>query len=211
MNKAIDLSLYLVTNRQEMTFDRFYEFVERAVQGGVTAVQLREKNLSTDEMIKVANQIQKIIKPKKIPLIINDNIEVALAVNADGIHLGQRDLDAKTARKLLGTDAIIGLSIETIAQAYNAFSAEIDYLAASPLFPTNTKQDCSRPWGIERLKELCLISTKPIVAIGGINDKNLEQIVKCGVAGIAIASFIFQAACPEKAAHKLLMEFKRWK
>lgn len=207
MKRPIDLSLYLVTTRNR-GFTDFFQIIRQAIAGGVTVVQLREKDASDDEVIELGKALQSLLKPLAIPLIINDRVEIAHRLRADGVHLGQSDLKASEARAMLGKDAIIGLSVETLDQAKAAQQEDVDYLAASPVFPTRTKTDCSKPWGLQDLKTLCSISRFPVVAIGGITESNVQTVLACGVNGVAIVSPIFNALCPETAARTLIQKMR---
>lgn len=198
-----DLSLYLVTHRGSRDLESFFKIIIAAVEGGVTLVQLREKECSAREMIDIGKKLLHLLRPLKIPLIINDRVDVAHVLQADGVHLGQSDLAVSEARAILGPQAIIGLSVESLEQARNAVIENVDYLAASPLFETKTKTDCTQPWGLQSLKELCSLSKHPIVAIGGINETNVMQVKECGVNGVAVVSAIFDAPCPKTAAHRI--------
>lgn len=199
----IDLSLYLVTHRGSFDLDSFFKIIAAAVEGGVTLVQLREKECSAQEMIDIGKHLLHLLQPLNIPLIINDRVDVAHAVQADGVHLGQSDLSVSEARAILGPQAIIGLSVESLEQARNATRENVDYLAASPVFETKTKTDCTQPWGLQGLNELCSLSKHPIVAIGGINETNVAQVKACGVSGVAVVSAIFDAPCPKTTAHRM--------
>lgn len=200
MKPFVDLSLYLVTHRESLSLDDFFQIIRASVEGGVTIVQLREKEASAREMITIGKKLLLLLKPYGIPLIINDRVDVAHAIGADGIHLGQSDLNVKEARAILGEKAIIGLSVESIEQAKAAVEEDVDYLAASPLFHTNTKTNCSAPWGLNGLKQLCEISNIPVIAIGGINETNVEQVIQCGAVGVALVSAIFNSPNPYGAA-----------
>lgn len=197
---SIDLSLYLVTNRKDMRLDQFFDLILESIKGGVTVVQLREKNAPFEEFVAIARALKALLIPFQIPLIINDRIDVALASQADGIHLGQSDPQSSSARAILGKDAIIGLSIETLSQAEHAIHEPIDYMAVSPVFPTLTKLDCAQHLGIEGLKSVCAISPVPVIAIGGVDANNVTRIFDAGAKGIAVVSAIFDAECPRKAA-----------
>lgn len=179
-------SLYLVTNRCSLSLEDFFPMIRKAVDNGVNVVQLREKTVSSSEMIEIGKRLRTFLKPLGIPLIINDRIDVAQAVNADGVHLGQSDQNVKEARRVLGRQAIIGLSVETIEQALDA--EEANYLGASPVFFSKTKSDCGKPWGLDGLRHLCSISKHPIIAIGGINETNIEAVMECGASGVAATS-----------------------
>lgn len=205
---SLDLSLYLVTRRESLSLEAFYNVVLEAVEGGVSIVQLREKGTALAEFAELGKGILDILRPKGVPLIINDSIELALAIGADGVHLGQGDASVVKARKLLGPKAIIGLSIETLEQARAAESLDLDYIAASPVFATPTKTDTAKPWGLEGLSELCRSTKFPVVSIGGINLGNIEDIVHAGSAGVAVVSAIIDAPSPQKAARELLIKIE---
>lgn len=203
MNPPVDLSLYLVTHRGSLSLEDFFRIILQSIEGGVKIVQLREKEASAREMISIGKRLHVLLKPFGIPLIINDRVDVAHAIQADGVHLGQSDLSVDEARAILGEEAIIGLSVETVEQVRTSSNQRVDYIAASPVFSSKTKTDCYQPWGVEGLKEICAISTHPIVAIGGIDVTNVHDILDCGVSGIAVVSSIFNASCPKTAAINL--------
>lgn len=214
MKRSVDLSLYLVTNRGALEFDDFVNIIRASIDGGVKIVQLREKEASARETISIGKRLLSVLKPLGIPLIINDRVGVAHAIGADGVHLGQSDLvpagsiRVAEARAILGKEAIIGLSVESLEQALAANVEEVDYLAASPLFPTKTKADCGEPWGLDGLKQLCAISNHPVIAIGGIDETNAKQIIDCGAVGVAVVSAIFNAPCPKTAALTMMNSMK---
>lgn len=200
-----DLSLYLVTDRP-LSLGRDMEWiVEEAVKGGVTMVQLREKDCSTREFIELAVRVKKALQPHNVPLIINDRLDVALAADADGLHIGQSDMEYGTARKLLGKDKIIGLSVENIEQVHQANELDVDYIGISPVFSTSTKTDTALPFGLTGVEQTMKISRHPAVAIGGINLSNAADIMLAGANGIAVVSAICSAESPMEAA-KLLKE-----
>jgi thiamine-phosphate pyrophosphorylase len=200
-----DFGLYLVTDRELCLGRRLEEVVELAVRGGVSLVQLREKSCSTREYIEIGRRLQKILKPQGIPLIINDRVDVALAVGADGVHLGQADMAYQDARRLLGRRAIIGISAETMDmdQAEDVETLDIDYLAVSPIFPTPTKTDTKAPWGLEGLQQLRQRSRHILVGIGGINPSNAAEVLEAGADGLAVVSAICSAPDPENASRRL--------
>lgn len=210
MNKRnIDYSLYLVTDR-ELTLNRDLLFViEEAILGGVSVIQLREKNCSSREFYDIALQVSQLTKKHKVPLIINDRLDIALAVNAEGLHIGQSDIPYPIARKLLGKDAIIGLSVESLQDARVAESLDADYLGISPVFSTNTKTDTAHPLGIQGIKDIKSFSRHKLVAIGGINLNNTKEIIQAGADGIAVVSAICSAQSPRKASVDLLNEIKQ--
>lgn len=201
--KTFDPSLYLVTDR-DLSLGRPLEFiVEEAVKGGVTMVQLRETRCSTLEFYQLALQLKALLKPENIPLIINNRADIALAVDADGLHIGQSDLPWQIARQLLGPDKIIGLSVETLQQARAANELDIDYIGISPVFATPTKTDTAPPFGLDGVKAVCTVSRHPTVAIGGINSTNAAQIIANGANGIAVVSAISAVKDPRQAAQSL--------
>lgn len=204
MKLSHDFSLYLVTQRNSKSLDETFKIILESIEGGVKVIQLREKEISAREMISIGKKLHSLLKPLKIPLIINDRVDVAYAIGAEGVHLGQSDLNVTDARAILGNHAIIGLSVETVEQAISAQNEEVDYIAASPVFCTQTKTDCNAPWGLNRLKQLCEVSNHPVIAIGGINSANIKDVVNCGVAGVAVVSAIFNSSSPKSAAKELL-------
>jgi len=198
-----DLSLYLVTDRP-LSLGRNMEWiVEEAVKGGVTMVQLREKECSTREFIDLAKRLKYKLAPYQVPLIINDRVDVALAADADGIHIGQSDMPYDLARRLLGRYKIIGLSVENMDQVYEANRFEVDYIGISPVFSTPTKTDTATPFGLEGIRQVMAISKHPAVGIGGINGENASAIMQAGANGIAVVSAICSANNPREAAFAL--------
>jgi thiamine-phosphate pyrophosphorylase len=203
VKRPIDWALYLVTDRRLAGARPLEELVRAAVRGGVTAVQLREKECRTREFVELARGLKAILSPAGIPLIINDRVDVALAARADGVHLGQSDMEYRDARALLGPDAIVGLSVETTAQAGEVEALDADYLGVSPIFPTPTKTDTAAAWGTEGLAALRKTSRHVLVAIGGINAANAAGVMHAGADGIAVVSAICEARDPEEAARQL--------
>lgn len=198
-----DLSLYLVTD-QSLSKGRSVEWiVEQAVLGGVTMVQLREKDTSTLDFLNKAVALKKLLTPYGIPLIINDRLDIALAADADGLHIGQSDMPYHIARQILGYDKIIGLSVETIAQAEEANLLDVDYIGLSPVFSTNTKTDINTPLGLEGIATIASFSCHPMVAIGGINVENTPSILKAGAHGVAVVSAIVSADDVKAATQQL--------
>ncbi len=204
----IDLSFYLVTQRGGLNLEAFYQVISAAVEGGVSIVQLREKGTNAVEFARIGKGLLGILKPIGIPLIINDSIEIALAIGADGVHLGQGDESVIEARKILGPRAIIGLSVETLAQAKSAESLGVDYIAASPVFGTPTKTDTAEPWGMEGLRGLCSSTMLPVVAIGGINIGNVQDMFRMGSSGVAVVSAIFKAEFPREVAREFVIQIE---
>ncbi|MDH6025975.1 thiamine phosphate synthase [Vibrio splendidus] len=195
--------LYLVTDDQQ-DLETLKFVVEQAVAGGVTMVQVREKHGDVRAFIERAQAVKSILVGSGVPLIINDRVDVALAVDADGLHLGQSDMPAELARQLIGPDKILGLSIETEQQLQEADSLPIDYIGLSALFTTPTKTNLKKHWGYDGIK-MALETTKlPIVGIGGINESNIPQLVESGIHGLALVSAICHAEDPKQATWDLL-------
>jgi len=203
MKRSIDWSLYLVTDRPLSLGRPIEEIVAAAVDGGVTAVQLREKECSAREFVALARHLKKLLTPRGVPLLINDRIDVALAAGADGVHIGQSDMAYRDARALLGVDALIGLSVETPMQAAEAEDWDCDYLGVGPIFPTATKSDAAPAWGLVQLAELRRTSRRRLVAIGGINASNAALVASAGADGLAVVSAICSAPDPRAAAANL--------
>ncbi|HAV42234.1 MAG TPA: thiamine phosphate synthase [Acidobacteria bacterium] len=201
-HKQLDLSLYLVTGRLLAGQRDLADLIRKAIAGGVTVVQLREKDLPAREFYELALKIKPIIPPG-IPLIIDDRLDIALAAGADGLHLGQADLPAAIARQYLGPEAIIGLSAENLDQLKEASRLPVDYLAISPVFSTPTKTDTGPAWGLNGLETARQLTPLPLVGIGGINEANAAAVIKAGADGVAVVSAICSAPDPEEAARKL--------
>jgi thiamine-phosphate pyrophosphorylase len=198
--------LYLVTDRRLASPRAIEDVVPAAVRGGVTAVQLREKECSTRDFVELARKLKEILAPLAVPLIVNDRADVALAAGADGVHVGQSDMDCRDLRGILGSGAIIGLSVETLEQAERAAALPVDYLGVGPIFSTPTKPDAAPAWGIEQFAELRRRTRQVLVAIGGIHAGNAAQVMGAGADGIAVVSAICAAADPEAAARELRHE-----
>ncbi|TGA69052.1 thiamine phosphate synthase [Aliivibrio fischeri] len=196
-------TLYLVTDEKQ-DIDTLCHVVSEAVKGGVTMVQVREKHGDVRAFIQRSLAIKEILKDSGVPLIINDRVDVALAVQADGVHLGQSDMPAQIARQLIGPDMILGLSVENETQLRKAQELPVDYLGISAIFSTPTKTNIIKEWGIQGLAFAVKESQLPLVAIGGINDSNIREVVDTGVDGIALVSAICHASSPKKASQALL-------
>lgn len=201
--KAEDLRLYLVTDRP-LSLGRDLEWiVTEAVRGGVTMVQLREKDCDTREFVELAARLKAALSPLGVPLIINDRIDVALAMDADGVHIGQSDMPYDIARKLLGPDKIIGLSVENMDDIRVANALDVDYVGISPVYSTSTKTDTAAPFGLDGLREAVKLSVHPTVAIGGMNARTAADVMACGTDGIAVVSAIVSADSPYDASVNL--------
>mgnify|MGYP003308549768 CR=1 FL=1 len=202
MKPTIDYSLYLCTDRSLMSCKTIEESVEQAIAGGVTVVQLREKNCSSREFYELAKRVQQITKSNNIPLIINDRVDIALAVQAEGVHIGQSDLPAKTVRNIVGSDMIIGVSASNYAEGAQAVADGADYLGVGAMFATGTKTDAVLT-PFEHLKQLRREFSIPIVVIGGINATTIPQFSGLGIDGYAVVSAIVAQPDTKKAAEEL--------
>lgn len=185
-----DLLLYAVTDRHWLGEKTLYEQVEAALKGGVTFLQLREKELSKEAFLEEAKEIKKLCNAYHVPLIINDDVELAVRVDADGVHVGQNDMEVKEARKKLGPDKIIGVSARTVEQALKAKEQGADYLGVGAAFVTGTKTDAVEV-GPKRIREVCEAVDIPVVAIGGITKENMKELAGTKIAGVALVSAIF--------------------
>lgn len=206
---VIDYSLYLVTDRNLCGSRSLLSIVEEAVAGGVSCIQLREKNLDSREFVAQAKALQDILQPHDIPLIINDRVDVALASGAAGVHLGQSDMHIRDARPLLGENVIIGISAESVDDAVTAEREGADYIGISPVFSTTTKKDIAQPLGLEgvsRIRELVKI---PLVGIGGISEQNAAEVIRYGADGVAVVSAIVSADSPTRAASSILQRVQQ--
>lgn len=202
MKPRVDYSLYLCTDRELMTSDTIEEGVELAIKGGVTVVQLREKNCSGREFVEIAYRVKEVTDAYEIPLIINDRIDVALAVNADGVHLGQQDIPALAAREILGRSRIIGVSAYNAELALEAQKDGADYIGVGDVFGTSTKADTHHvsPEELVRIRSRIKI---PMIAIGGVNEENVKQLQGTGIDGVAVISAVLGAKDITSAAERL--------
>lgn len=194
--------LYAVTDRAWLGGRRLEEDVERAIRGGATFIQIREKALGDAAFLEQAKAIKAVTDRYGVPFVVNDNVAIAKAVGADGVHVGQDDMEAGDVRAQLGPDKIIGVSVRTVEQALLAEERGADYLGVGAVFPTATKQDASEV-SFETLREICEAVSIPIVAIGGISRENVTQLAGSGIDGVAVVSAIFAAEDIEKAAAEL--------
>lgn len=208
------IELYLVTDRGLSLGRPLLEIVSAAVLGGVTMVQLREKGCETREFVELGRAVHELLRTTDIPLIINDRADIAMVIGAEGVHIGQHDMSYDDTRRLLGPEAIIGLSIENETQARECLSLDgLDYIGASPVFSTPTKTDTAPALGFEGLQRIRHIvgPDMPMVAIGGINHSNIQDIIQTGTDGVAVVSAICSAPNPTDAAKKLLSAVKQAK
>ena len=207
MNKDI-LKLYLVTDRPLSLGRDIEDIVREAVEGGATIVQLREKECPTGEFVALARRLKALLTPLGVPLIINDRVDVALAADADGVHIGQSDMPYEDARRLLGYDKIIGLSVENFEDLERANALDVDYIGISPVYGTPTKSDTAEPFGLAGLQRAVEMSVHPTVAIGGMNAGTIGEVIAAGADGVAVVSAICSAPSPREAAQELLNVIK---
>jgi thiamine-phosphate pyrophosphorylase len=195
--------VYLVTDRGLCGGRPLEEIVIQALKGGISFVQLREKEISTRSFVEEAGRIKELLEPYKVPLIINDRVDVAVACGAEGVHIGQEDMPYEIVRKIMGEKAIIGLSVETWEDVVVSQQLDVSYIGISPIFATPTKTDTKGAWGLEGLARIKAFSRHPLVAIGGINESNVREIVMAGVECIAVVSAICASPNPEAAARRI--------
>ena len=200
--KKSDLLLYAVTDRSWLGEESLKQQVEKALKGGVTMIQLREKDLSPEDFRREALEIQALCREYGVPFLINDNVELAKEIDADGVHVGQSDLEAGRVREILGPQKIVGVTAKTVEQARLAQARGADYLGSGAIFGTSTKKD-ARPMTMELLQEITTSVEIPVVAIGGITGSNIARLAGSGVAGAAVVSGIFAAADIEEACRDL--------
>lgn len=198
-----DPTLYLVTDRALARGRDLAELVRAAVAGGVTCVQVREKDCSSRDFLDVARRVQAVLRGTGVPLLINDRLDIALAVGADGVHLGQQDLTLADARRLGPASWIVGISAETVEDARRADAEGADYIGVSPVFATPTKTDTAAPLGLDGLRRMRAVTRLPLVAIGGIHLGNARAVVQAGADGLAVVSAIVSADDPRAAASAL--------
>ncbi|MFO7800761.1 MAG: thiamine phosphate synthase [Desulfovermiculus sp.] len=203
MHMPIDYSLYLVISQDDCRGRDVFAVLEQAIQGGVSLVQLREKTMPTRDLVAMAKKMKALLAQYDIPLIINDRVDVALAVDAEGVHVGQDDMHPLDVRPLIGPERILGLSINTQEHIQEALTLPVDYLGVGPVFATQTKKDSKPVLGVDGLSFMCRKAQVPVVGIGGIHQKNAEQALASGTEGIAVVSAICGAHSPLDAARAL--------
>ena len=186
------LRLYLVTNRYQDSVESFLEKIETACRSGVTIVQLREKNLTTNQYYQLAKQVKEITDAYQVPLIIDDRLDVCLAVDAAGLHIGDDELPVSVARQVLGPEKILGVTAKTVKRALEAEEGGADYLGTGAIFPTTTKENAPITL-ISTLKTICQRVAIPVVAIGGLTSENIDQLIGTGIAGVAVVRDLMQA------------------
>lgn len=204
----VDYSLYLVTNSKNKRNQEFLDIIEESIKGGVSIVQVREKELDLIPFYEKAKAVKEITDKYNIPLIINDRLSIAIGLGADGAHVGQDDIDGSVARDILGPDRILGISAQTVEQAKKAEKDGADYIGCGAVFPTNTKEDADSV-SIEEFKKIKEAVNIPVVAIGGIKTDNVKYLKETNADGISVVSAIMDAEEPKEASEKLLEEFKK--
>ena len=202
-DKHLDLSVYVITDRRLAGERSIVDVVRAAIQGGATVIQLREKEASTREMIALGRALLAMTRPARVPLIINDRVDVALAIDADGVHVGQDDMPAAVARQMIGPDKILGVSAETVEEAQAAEREGADYLGVGDVYGTTTKPDAGPPIGLEGLRRVAEAVSIPVVGIGGITPENAAAVIEAGAAGVAVVSAVMAAADPQEATRRL--------
>ena len=202
MNRE-SLKLYLVTNRYQDSLESFLEKVETACRSGITIIQLREKNLTTNQYYQLAKQVKEITDAYQVPLIIDDRLDVCLAVDAAGLHIGDDELPVSVARKVLGPEKILGVTAKTVKRALEAETSGADYLGTGAIFPTTTKENAPITL-ISTLKTICQTVAIPVVAIGGLTSENIDQLIGTGIAGVAVVRDLMQAEDIEAKVHAFL-------
>ncbi len=198
-----DYSLYLITDRAILGGRDLFQAVESALRGGVTLVQLREKQISSRDFYQIALALKGLTVKYKVPLLINDRLDIALAVDADGIHIGQEDLPIQAARNFLGPQKIIGYSVSSVDEAIYGEKNGADYLGAGPVYVTTTKNVAVEPLGVEGLRGIKESVSIPVVGIGGVNLSNVSEVKKSGADGVAIVSGILGSFDPDRTSRKL--------
>ena len=198
----IDYSVYLVTDRRNKADEEFLNIIEEAIKGGTTIVQLREKTASTKEFYELALKVKEITSRYGVPLLINDRIDIALAVDSEGVHIGQDDMPADIAREIIGDEKILGVSASTVEEAKKAEIDSADYIGSGAVFPTNTKDDADAV-SFDELKEIVDSIDIPVVAIGGITLENAGSLKESGINGFSVVSAIMNAEDPKEVSSKL--------
>jgi thiamine-phosphate pyrophosphorylase len=205
---SLDLTLYVITDRRLASGRSHEEVAREAIAGGATVIQLRDKEASTKELVEIGRRLRRLTAERGVTFIVNDRVDVALAVDADGVHLGQEDMPAALARQLMGPAKVIGVSAGTVEEAKRAEKEGANYLGVGPVYATVTKPDAGEPIGVEGLAEILRAVSIPVVAIGGINEGNVEEVVATGADGVAVVSAVVGAQDIEAAARRLHRKIK---
>ncbi len=200
MKSEIDYSLYLITHETVSSLEQLERLIQDVIEGGVNVIQLREKEATTRSFLEKAKKIKSLLENTNIKFLVNDRIDIALASNADGVHIGQNDMPHEDTRKLIGPNAIIGYTVNTLAQALEAEKLDIDYLGVAQIFPSFTKPLRNPTWQLEGLTKLRSLSKKKLIAVGGINQFNAPDVIKAGADGVAVVAAICHQQNPKLAA-----------
>lgn len=209
MTRAVDYGLYLVTDRAAAQGRGLVGIVRAAVQGGASIVQLRDKDARTRDSLRLALELKALLEPLGVPLIVNDRLDLALACGAAGVHLGQDDLPCELARRLVGAECLLGVSVSTPEEARRATGEGADYLGVSPVFDTPTKRDTPTATGLAGLAAIRAVTHLPLIAIGGLNEGNAGQVMAAGADGIAVVSALMAAEDTAAAARALRLAIAR--
>jgi thiamine-phosphate pyrophosphorylase len=199
----MDWTLYVITDAKLSRGRSHLEVAQAAIEGGASIIQFREKEMTTRELVETARSLKELTSQKGVPFIVNDRLDVALAVEADGVHVGQEDMPADMARQLIGPHKILGVSASTVEEALQAEKDGADYVSASPVFTTPTKPDTPPPTGLEGLRAIVEAVNLPVIAIGGINEKNAAEVMEAGAQGVAVISAVVSAPDIAAAARHL--------
>ncbi|HEY63187.1 MAG TPA: thiamine phosphate synthase [Caldilineae bacterium] len=199
----VDWTLYVITDRRVAGERSILDVVRAAIAGGASVIQLREKEATTREMIELGQALHEITRAAGIPLIVNDRVDVALAIDAEGVHVGQDDMPAAIARRLIGPDRILGVSARTVEEAVQAERDGADYLGVGDIYGTPTKPDAGEPIGVAGVAAITRAVSIPVVGIGGITPANAAAVIEAGAVGVAVISAVVGAADPEAAARQL--------
>ena len=202
IKEDIDYSVYLVTDSRDKTEEEFLAIIEEAIEGGTSIVQLREKTASTKDFYELALKVKEITSRHDVPLLINDRIDIALAIDSEGVHIGQDDMPADIARAIIGDEKILGVSASTVDEAVKAQKDGADYIGSGAVFPTSTKDDADSV-SKDELKEIVNSIDIPVVAIGGITLENAQELKDTGISGFSVVSAIMSAKDPQEASEKL--------
>ncbi len=207
----MDLSLYVIIDRRMMRGRSPIQVAREAIAGGATAIQLREKEMESKELCNLALSLKKIAKQERALFLVDDRVDIAKACDADGVHLGKKDLPIKIARKLLGTKKVVGATVRNLSQALKAQREGADYISLGPIFSTKTKKDLPPPRGLKAIPRIKKKIKIPLIAIGGINRNNVASVIRAGADGVAVVSAITKAENVQKATQELLKRIKKAK
>jgi thiamine-phosphate pyrophosphorylase len=207
----MDLSLYVIVDRRMIKDKSLFQVAREVIAGGATTIQLREKNMESGDLYNLASSIKEVAKKRRVLFLVDDRVDIALAVNADGVHLGEKDLPIKIARKLLGRDKIIGVTVRNLSQALKAQREGADYVSLGPIFSTKTKGNLPPPRGLKAITQVKKKIRVPLLAIGGINKDKVAEVIRIGADGVAVVSAIMGAKNVRKATQELLKQIKKAK